>query len=453
VEDTELVGQELHCPIQPFPLRYLGLPLGLRKPTASQLQFLVDSVANRLPGWRAMLLNRGGRLELVRSTLSAMPIFAMMSLDIPVKTLTCIQKIIRGFLWKGRKDVHGGHCLVAWDQACMPKELGGLGIPNLRLLNLALRARWLWLSRVEAAKPWIEFNIQVPQVVHQLFDAATSSLVGDGRSTLFWTDNWLGAGRIKDMAPNLFAHISRRVANTRTVHDGLAGLWLEDITPDLDALEISELLQVADWTAGFELTEGVDDVFRWNWGGSGVYSAASCYRAFFAGSIEMAGALQVWRSRAPAKCKFFLWLAVRNRCWTADRLSRRGLPHPAACPFCDQVGETIDHLLVGCVFARIVWSRCLGWWGRPDRAPDQGDHLVDWMLDWQGSKEEVRDIWTGLGLVIWCLWRHRNDIVFEGATPSTDVVTAEILREAELWRAARLFRASLATVDRWMVRE
>ncbi|KAM0873929.1 hypothetical protein ACQ4PT_037735 [Festuca glaucescens] len=116
--DTEeaLVAQELRCPVVSFPLRYLGLPLTLRKPSATQLQYLVDSVANKLPGWKASLLDKGGRLELVRTTLSAISIFVMMSLDIPIKTLIAIEKIIRGFLWKGRKDVKGGHCLVAWDK-------------------------------------------------------------------------------------------------------------------------------------------------------------------------------------------------------------------------------------------------------------------------------------------------------------------------------------------------
>jgi hypothetical protein len=110
---------------------------------AAQLQYLVDAVANRLPSWRASLLNRAGRLELVRSTLAAIPIFSMMSLDVQIETLLAIEKILRGFLWKGRKDAHGGHCLVAWDRVCMPKELGGLGILNLRRMNLALRVRWL----------------------------------------------------------------------------------------------------------------------------------------------------------------------------------------------------------------------------------------------------------------------------------------------------------------------
>jgi hypothetical protein len=194
--DEEIIDHELRCPVVPFPLRYLGLPLTLRKPTAAQLQYLVDKVANKLPSWRAALLDRGGRLELVRATLSAIPIFSMMSLDIPVKTLTAIEKIIRGFLWKGRKDVKGGHRLVAWDKVCTPKEWGGLGIPNLRYLNIALRARWLWLQRMDDSKPWKELNIQVPLAVRQLFEGATYSVLGNGASTFFWTDRWLPEGRL-----------------------------------------------------------------------------------------------------------------------------------------------------------------------------------------------------------------------------------------------------------------
>jgi hypothetical protein len=32
-----------------------------------------------------------------------------------------------------------------------------------------------------------------------------------------------------------------------------------------------------------------------------------------------------------------------------------GLSHPAACPLCDQAEETIDHLLVSCVFTHQIW--------------------------------------------------------------------------------------------------
>jgi hypothetical protein len=63
--------------------------------------------------------------------LAAVFIFAMMSTDIQIDTLFAIEKVLRGFIWKGRKDAHGGRCLMAWDRVCMPKELGWLGVTNL----------------------------------------------------------------------------------------------------------------------------------------------------------------------------------------------------------------------------------------------------------------------------------------------------------------------------------
>jgi hypothetical protein len=107
-------------------------------------------------------------LELVCATLFAMPIFSMRCLDLPAKTLIAIKKIIRGFLYKGRKDVKGAHCLVAWEKVCAPNEWGGFGVPNLKMMNLALRTGWLWLQRVGDSKPWKELHIQVPKMVTQI---------------------------------------------------------------------------------------------------------------------------------------------------------------------------------------------------------------------------------------------------------------------------------------------
>jgi hypothetical protein len=260
----ELVAQELGCPILPLPMCYLGLPLSLRRPTVAQLQYLVDVVANRLSSWRASMLNHAGRLELVRSTLAVIPIFALMSLDVQAETLLAIEKILLGFLWKGRRDAHGGHYLVAWDRVCMLKELGGLGIINLWKMNIALRTWWLWLSRVEASRSWKEFDIQVPPMVTAVFEAATSSVVGDGASTFFWLDKWLPSGRLKDLAPCLFALIPKRLSQSRLVKDCLDGGWLDDIPADLDARAIGQLLAVADRVEGLCITAGVPDVFRWN---------------------------------------------------------------------------------------------------------------------------------------------------------------------------------------------
>jgi hypothetical protein len=66
---------------------------------------------------------------------------------------------------------------------------------------------------------------------------------------------------------------------------------------------------------------------------------------------------------------FFIWLVTQIRCWTADRLAKRGLNHPSKCPLCDQDSETTNHLLVTCVFARVFWYKVLRKFGMYSLAP------------------------------------------------------------------------------------
>ena len=54
----------------------------------------------------------------------------------------------------------------------------------------------------------------------------------------------------------------------------------------------------------------------------------------------------------------------------ANRLAKRGLPHPEVYPLCDQAEETISHLLVGCVFARQVLVSIFQLLGIVQLAPD-----------------------------------------------------------------------------------
>ena len=132
------------------------------------------------------------------------------------------------FLWKGRKDVKGGHCLVAWPKVTRPTELGGLGISNLQQLGWALRARWLWLEKTELDKPWAFLPIQVHQSVKSFFAVAIISEVGNGRNTLFWTDKWIHGQSLDQLVPHLFGSISNQAKIT--VYETLTDrIWVTDI--------------------------------------------------------------------------------------------------------------------------------------------------------------------------------------------------------------------------------
>jgi hypothetical protein len=129
----KILHTHLPCEISNFPCKYLGVPLSPHKLTRSQVQPIIDKIADRLPGWKADLLTKAGRKVLVQFVLTSMLIYLVMALDLPSWALKAIEKIRRGFLWKGREDERGGHCLIAWPKVARPPNLGWLGISNLQI--------------------------------------------------------------------------------------------------------------------------------------------------------------------------------------------------------------------------------------------------------------------------------------------------------------------------------
>ena len=137
-----------------------------------------------------------------------------------------------------------------------------------------------------------------------------------------------------------------------------------------------------------------------------------------------------WASRASSTCKFFTWLALRDRCWTSDRLARRGLPHQDACRLYDQEEETINHVLLMCVFARSTWVVVCEALGKPDWTLTAQDSLRTWLRDKQGPNTLRRkDLHTIFILTLWELCKHGNSIVFDGASPSMEVLLVRVRSE------------------------
>jgi hypothetical protein len=174
-EDRQTIETLLPCQLLEFPCRYLGLPLSLHKLTKAQIQPIIDKVADQLPGRKADFLTRAGRKVVVQYVLTSMLIYLAMAMDLPQWALKAIDKVRRGFLWKGRRDVKGGHCVIAWPKVTRPLDLGGLGISNLQQLGWALRLRWLWLQKTEPDKSWSFFPIQVHPSAKAFFSVAIVS--------------------------------------------------------------------------------------------------------------------------------------------------------------------------------------------------------------------------------------------------------------------------------------
>jgi hypothetical protein len=85
---------------------------------------------------------------------------------------------------------------------------------------------------------------------------------------------------------------------------------------------IREYLRLWECLDGVQLhEENVDSIF-WNLSSNGEYPSALAYNTQFFGATLSCFNKLVWKNWAPPKIKFFAWLAICNRLWTADHLEK-----------------------------------------------------------------------------------------------------------------------------------
>ena len=96
-----------------------------------------------LAGWKRLYLSKGGKVTLIKSTLSNLPTYFLSLFPILVGVAQRLEKIQRDFLWSGLGEEFKYH-LVSWPKIFNPICSGGLAIRNLRRFNQALLGKRLW---------------------------------------------------------------------------------------------------------------------------------------------------------------------------------------------------------------------------------------------------------------------------------------------------------------------
>jgi hypothetical protein len=245
--ERQNIAQHLLCPIKDFPIPYLGVPLSLWKLRIQDLQQLIDNLHDKLSGWHAGLLSKGDHLVLIKSVLAATPIHIMLATEIPKPIREAIIKCQRTFFGASGRDDGGGSCAVAWNEVCRPAELGGLGVLDIERMSWALRAKWSWLSSVDATKPWRNFPIKTNKHIDALIHAATKVQLGDGARIFFWSDRRIAGQSIVDLATAVIAGVGKRAFRTRKVASVLPGnAWIRHISVALSAEAIGQFLNLVE---------------------------------------------------------------------------------------------------------------------------------------------------------------------------------------------------------------
>ena len=198
-----------------LPTSYLGIPLGTNHKSVAIWDGVEERFRKRLVMWKRQFISKGGRITLIRSTLSSMPISLMSLLRIPRVVSLRLEKIQRDFLWGGGALERKPH-LVKWDTVCLDKRKGGLGVRRLSTLNRALLCKWNWrfvneretlwrcvISRKfgEEEGGWYTrdvregFGVGLWKDIRKegaLLQNKVVFSMGNGIRVKFWKDNWCG---------------------------------------------------------------------------------------------------------------------------------------------------------------------------------------------------------------------------------------------------------------------
>lgn len=207
-----------------IPFKYLGLSVGANSRSFSTWEPLLEHVKTRLNSWGKKFISFGGRIVLLNSVINAIPFFISL-LKMPGKVWKRLVKIQREFLWGG---VSGGQKIswVKWRSVCQPKDRGGLGVRDIRVVNVSLLAKWRWRLLIGEDTLWNEvlmekYGNNIGDLVEGggdvrvaissrwwkdisnlegggkgigWFNEEVERRVGNGENTKFWYDRWRGGG-------------------------------------------------------------------------------------------------------------------------------------------------------------------------------------------------------------------------------------------------------------------
>jgi len=145
----------LNCDQMSVPFSYLGLEVGGNPRKKKFWDPVLNKLKSRLSVWKGRFLSMTGRLCLVKSVLSAIPLYYLSLFKAPEEVCKCITRIQRRFLWgwgKERRSISW----ISWKDLCKKREEGGLGIRDIRKFNYALLAKWKCRCISEERGRWKE---------------------------------------------------------------------------------------------------------------------------------------------------------------------------------------------------------------------------------------------------------------------------------------------------------
>ncbi|KAL2251939.1 UNVERIFIED_CONTAM: hypothetical protein Sindi_2316200 [Sesamum indicum] len=411
-----------------LPMRYLGLPLISSRLTISDCQPLISKIDARINGWEGISLSYAGRVQIIKSVLSALSLYWASAFILPKKVINEIEKRLRTFLWKGTTS--SGYAKVAWKDVCRLMDEGGLGFKDISTLNRALMSKklcdviqcdrtsiwvqWLYQDRLGERSIWTirehggSWGWRKILRLHPFLRAIVDYQIGNGDRFFVWQDPWHHLGPLIERFPQGPRHL-RLEESAKLSLVISAGEWQWPTITDFECLEI---------THNLPLIFGGEDRVVWRCD-EGQPTTQALYRLFAHPEPKVGWSSLLLDSLKIPRHSFILWLAILGKLPTTDK---SWLSHLGVCILCDEgATESHPHLFFRCRFSRQclyeIRRRIRFHWPNRDWATD-----IEWATrKWRGKHIINRAYRTLLAACVYHIWKERNLRRFDHTerTPAT----------------------------------
>ncbi|GFS33832.1 hypothetical protein Acr_00g0030760 [Actinidia rufa] len=307
-----------------------------------------------------------GRAELIKSVLHGVECYWLSILPIPVGVREKVNQLCRNFLWSGKATVNKKP-LVAWKEVTLPKHEGGLGIRNTKAWNKALISKTLWDIQAKKDSLWVQW-------IHQIYMSHVN----------FWDYK----NRHED-SPLLKQIVALR----------------------------DEIIE----------TEGSIEnaILRLNqWAPNGQLQSRLAYEFFRPRIAKNAWSKLVWHSSITPKHSFILWLGLKDRLRTRDKL--QDFIEDLTCPLCMAENENMDHLFFRCQEVYQIWASIKSWLGI-SRAMHTLKAAVKWLIkEARGTGFPAKFKKITFACTVYYIWVARNKRIFEGKIEHPEAILRRI---------------------------
>ena len=143
MKNLDVLVAALGCWTGHLPTTYLGLPLGATHKSVDIWDNIEEKMHKKLALWKRNFISKGGRITLIKSTLTSLPLNQMSIFRMSGVVSKRLEKLQSCFLWGGGVNEKKAH-LVNWDVVCSEKRHDGFGLRKLTILNKALLGKWIW---------------------------------------------------------------------------------------------------------------------------------------------------------------------------------------------------------------------------------------------------------------------------------------------------------------------